>query len=61
MVHHFTVFECDREAHMDDAHLPSGICDDIVDQIKLCKTRVLAASAVGGDDVSSSFHSLHKQ
>lgn len=44
---------------MDDDHLPSGVCDDIVEQIKLCKTRVLAAWAIGGDDVSSDFDFLH--
>jgi hypothetical protein len=51
LVHHFTVFECDVSVEMNSASLPSGVCDDIVDQIKHCKTKVLAAWAIGGDDV----------
>jgi Copper type II ascorbate-dependent monooxygenase, N-terminal domain len=51
LVHHFTTYQCDSDVHFDDARLPNEVCDEIVDELKSCNMNVVAAWAIGGDDV----------
>jgi hypothetical protein len=51
-VHHLTLHECDLSTAFDDANLLDGLCDDIAESIKKCKTSVAIGWAVGGYDVS---------
>ena len=54
LVHHFTTYQCDSGVRFDDAQLPKGVCDEMVEELKLCTTNVVAAWAIGGDYVRSS-------
>ena len=50
-LHHVLLYECDASAQFNDSYLPQGLCDNIQNQIRLCKINVAIGWGVGGDYV----------
>jgi len=55
LVHHMLLHECDRSATFDDSNLPGGSCNDIIDQIQACSTKIAIGWTIGGDYVRFRF------
>ncbi|CAF4968100.1 unnamed protein product, partial [Rotaria sp. Silwood1] len=51
LVHHFTLSECDPSTTFNDANLPEGVCDDVVQSVKMCTMDTVVGWATGGQDI----------
>lgn len=47
------MYECDFAAGFDDTNLPSGLCDEIQNEVALCQMNIATGWAVGGELVRS--------
>ncbi|CAF4017897.1 unnamed protein product [Rotaria sordida] len=49
LLHHLDLFECPSTDVYDDAKLPDGICDDILNGTRKCSLTIATAWAIGAD------------